>query len=366
MKTALRVLAWNVALLLLTLVAVELAFGRWFEAVSRPNLWQLSIYRDVDWKMSTAGKYPRAEPARYRRDHYGFRGDYGQPGDIRLLVLGGSTTDERFIAEGETWTDVFDRCLAEQGRPTAIANAAVAGQSSRGHIRNFDVWLNHVDGLRPERVLVYLGVNERLLEGRLSEDDVQAYNESGLPLWLEKLRQKSALYALINVIKGNLLAWRSGVHHLGEQTPQLGTERIDQAFVDAPRLTLDSAEIRDGRTQLRAANAADLNAYGQRLDVLIGKIRQMGAEPLLVTQNSGTYRLERGGVRGDLAEYVHMAEVNAVTLEACRRHAVICLDLASLLEFGDGDFYDNVHTTPAGSRKVGQAMCWEYLKALRP
>jgi hypothetical protein len=47
--------------------------------------------------------------------------------------------------------------------------------------------------------------------------------------------------------------------------------------------------------------------------------------------------------------------VNEATKEICTRSAPTCrfIDLASEISFKDDEFYDNVHTTPAGARRIG-------------
>ena len=40
------------------------------------------------------------------------------------------------------------------------------------------------------------------------------------------------------------------------------------------------------------------------------------------------------------------------TLEICRNLQLDCVDLATQIDFNDGDFYDGIHTTPSGSRKI--------------
>ncbi|HSV28076.1 MAG TPA: hypothetical protein VLL76_00920, partial [Candidatus Omnitrophota bacterium] len=49
-----------------------------------------------------------------------------------------------------------------------------------------------------------------------------------------------------------------------------------------------------------------------------------------------------------------LSAFNAATLELCREDNLTCLDLASELDFADGDFYDVVHNTPQGAEKVGR------------
>jgi hypothetical protein len=282
------------------------------------------------------------------------------PSDVAVLVVGGSTTDERFVSEGETWTDVLSACLAERGVPTPIANAGVAGQSSRGHILNFDIWFRHVRGLRPAVVLVYLGVNEKVLDGRVVEDDVRRYTESGRPLWVERLLMKSALYGLITTIRGNLAAWKAGYHALsvaGGDQPQ--SFRVNRQWRDASaeQVTVGSAE-HDHRVGVVAdQRKSELDAYAHRLRTLAETIRTFGAEPVFATQAGGSYRRVGQTVSGNLKDYFEMAAFNAVTLKTCTQLGLRCLDIGGRLEFGDGDLWDVVHTTPQGSRRVGGMMC---------
>jgi len=43
---------------------------------------------------------------------------------------------------------------------------------------------------------------------------------------------------------------------------------------------------------------------------------------------------------------------NGVTRAVCAAQKLRCIDLAALLQFKDGDFYDPLHTTPAGSQRI--------------
>ncbi|MBF0323956.1 MAG: hypothetical protein HQL42_02685 [Alphaproteobacteria bacterium] len=361
MKNVVRVIAWNVGLLLVLVLVLELVFGGWLEAVDQPNLWRLSIYRDIDWRLSVADRYPHDGPVRYRRDHWGLRGDYGRPQDVDILAVGGSTTDERYVDDSKTWIAGAQDCLAQAGQPVKIANGGVSGQSSRGHIRNFELWYPHLPGLRPRLVLVYLGINETVLDGRQAEDDVQQYNESGRSQWIERLKLKSALYTLVTAVRGNLAAWRAGLHSTRLQTEggQLAADAVDRAWaaVGHRQVAADGADYARQLAAALARRQGEVDAYAARLRALVAAIRAFGAEPVLATQVGGTYRRDGKLIRGDLDQYFDLAAINATTLAVCRETGATCLDLAAHLEFGDGDFYDSVHTTAQGSAKVAAAMC---------
>jgi hypothetical protein len=360
-RTFIRVLAWNAALLGVGFLAVEAAFGGWLDSVRDPAFWRLSIYRNVEWTFSAAENYGRIEPVVYRRDRFGLRGDYGAPENVNILVLGGSTTDERYISEGETWTDTLERCLSGVGRSGRVANAGVAGQSTRGHIHNFEVWLNHVPGLKPRYVIAYIGLNERLLDDRRFEDDAERFRETTRSRWLERLKLNSALYALYRAASGNWTAWRAGIHHARAQATGHGetaAQAIDRQWrANDGALALVSDEharrLGTANTELRD----EISAYAKRLADLANAIRRFGAEPIFVTQTEAAFRLKDGAVRGDLDRYFALRAFNDTVMSHCARDGMRCVDLGREFVAADGDFYDVVHMTPQGSRKAGELVC---------
>ena len=105
-----KLLFVNLAVLALGLVVLELAFGNWVrpDQLNRLNLLKTREIRyDVDGAYETDHTYTV-----YRRDAYGFRGSYPSLSEIDVLTLGGSTTDQRHIHEGETWQDVLHENFA--------------------------------------------------------------------------------------------------------------------------------------------------------------------------------------------------------------------------------------------------------------
>lgn len=360
MKTWIRIIFFNIIFVTLILICAEVVFGDWINHSREPKLWKISVYRSVSWQMSTEGKYFSPTPAQYSRDRYGLRGEYGgDPARIQALVLGGSTTDERFVSNGETWTDTLAACLTKEDTPLAIANGGVAGQSTRGHLRNFDVWYNNIPGLRPRLILAYVGINERHLNERQTEDDVLKYNESSLPLWAERLKVKSALYSLYTTIRGNIAAWRAHIHHVNQNTGQWGSELVNEDWAknSGQSLEMNSDTYRNRlATELKKSHA-ELEAYAERLRQLTTTITGLNAKPVYITQSAGSYRIANGVVSGNLDEHFMYQAINATTLKVCAETGTTCLDLGSNLSFGDDDFYDHVHTTPQGSGKVGRWIC---------
>jgi len=331
----LRLIGINLGILLAGLVAIELIFGAW---LSRDPLDHLALPRDVAVEVDASGLYPGGGPFPYRRDHWGLRGSGTDPARIEILTVGGSTTNQLYLPEAQTWQAVMADRLAAAGRPAVVGNAGIDGQSTIGHLVNFDSWFTNVPGLHPRLVVLYVGINDAALGG-LSVDSLSF---SSVHKWF---RHNSALFRLGRTVQGAIEARRA---------------RLTHAAVDFEHAVwTDRPNTPDNRT---AHPAADPAAYAARLRALVERVRAIGALPVLVTQSRGDYRRAADGtllglVGEDRLNGVDqgrlLAEINATTLVVCAETGAVCLDLAGELAFAPGDFYDHVHSTPQGAAKIG-------------
>ena len=344
-RGVLSVIAINLALLAAGIVALELVFGNWLEP-NRMN--RLNLLRDVTLTYATAGLYDGApDRITYTRDRYGFRGPYPGPSAIDILTIGGSATDQRYIADGQTWQDVLAAGLSRPGRPVSVVNAGVDGQSTIGHLRNFEWWFPYVPGLRPRFVLYYVGVNDFLV--RAANDELVAAAS-----WLTTLRDSSALYAMAVKARG---LYRARV------SAGLGHARVDfsrTAWTRQPTLGDHAAVLQPLEPQ-----------YRERLGLLMAHTTAMGATPICVTQASRYYRDDGGAIAGVAQSIPYgdrfvngvdffqiMIALDATLFQVCRDAGGVTLDAARQVAWTDADFYDFLHNTPAGARKLG-----EYLNA---
>ena len=352
-KLILAVLAVNILLFAAGVAAVELAFGGWLDS---RRLNRLNILKDRVYKHDVSGLYQTDQPlVTYTRDHHGLRGAYGNPENIRILTVGGSTTDQRHIRDGETWQDVLQQKLANAGSRAAVANAGVDGQSSFGHIANFKWWFPDIPGLAPEFILYYIGLNDFHKDAADRFDRYVA--EGGNPAVAERIRDNSAIWNLLKRLQGTYKAMV--VQRLAHQRVRF-------------------EEIRWVREPLQTDYefaAPRLEAYRQRLRLLADLTRKAGAIPVFVTQPSRHYRAVPGGTQGQADENLYdgrringvdfrnlMQKADAVMKSVAAEKGALYVDLASRTEWTDADFYDLAHMTPQGAEKVG-AFLYEALKA---
>jgi hypothetical protein len=86
MRRFLKVIAINLGLLLMGVIAVELVFGTWF---SSDPLDRVNIQRGLQIRVDARGLYPDGTIFTYRRNRWGFRGGDLDPAEIDVLTIGG-------------------------------------------------------------------------------------------------------------------------------------------------------------------------------------------------------------------------------------------------------------------------------------
>lgn len=366
MTDLLRIVFWNVLLLLVGLLLLELVFGTWV----RPDAMNLlNITRDGTWRYQIDYFDIRDQDRDvvYRRDHWGLRGDFGQPREIDVLTIGGSTTEQRFITEGKTWQDVMAERFREAGHDVRVANAGVSGRTTFGHLSDFDHWFVRIPGLRPGYVLFFLGVNDMFFDRPNAYwDEVERNGKFSLK---QAVKDHSALYYLYRTSIGVYWAHRYNLAHTS-------LDYRNGTWVDRPK-----------RDDYREVLKPRLQSFQSRLELLARKVRRWGATPIFVTQARGDFIYREGKVFGlvetqsritrthrdeilglldrDAANgvdyYLMISLFNQVSLETCRREQGICIDMARELHFVVGDFYDHVHNTGQGAKKIGDYL-FEKLK----
>src|SRR6266851_10296992 len=98
---AAKIAGINLLLLLVLLVPLELYFGYWLAGPGAVTLFDATPGR-VEVRSSPL--YPPGTTITNSRNQYGFRGGPADPARIDMLVLGGSTTAERYIDDKDIWS----------------------------------------------------------------------------------------------------------------------------------------------------------------------------------------------------------------------------------------------------------------------
>ena len=355
-RNLLNIVLINISLLLIGILIIELVFGSWLSSYN--NLYHLKILIDKRLVYNLEGLYETENDViHYSRDKFGLRGSYDKVRDIDILTIGGSTTDQRYITDGSTWQDVLQKSFESEGEKIIVANAGVDGQSTYGHIKNFNMWFNNISDLKPQYYLFFIGVNDFYKNEDYFFDDLQREIRPGIINKIKiKIKNESILYHLYGLLKNIKAAQDAGLVH---RAGHVSNDYNDIYWVKEALIKNHEKHIQDR-----------LSGYRERLEILCQKVHEKGATPIFVTQSARRlYRFVDGQLYGDSSfkkqydgltvnavDYYHMISLfNGVTKKVSKRNNAIFLDLDSELEFDlEKDFYDYVHHTPSGSKKVGE------------
>ena len=343
-KNLAKVALVNAAILVLLLVPVELIFGTWLRSFGLEDLKRFSIPIDVRFQFDTSALYgPAPGMITYSRDQYGLRGNYGDLKDVEILTIGGSTTEQRYIDDAVTWQELASAELTRRGKPNAVVNAGVDGQSTVGHLFDFDHWFPLLPELRPKVIVFYVGANDVL-----RHETRQQYDGS---LDAASWRVRSATFQLFRTIRDNRRARTAHVMH-GRMREVAQLQFTTQGTLSGPEQGRLAGEL----TELFMSNVRKLRQRAQA----------MGAMPIFMTQTAFGWNADHSTPRGvvetvrilDLT--VNFADVaffhqhlNRALMASCLQEQTPCFDVANEVHFEAADYYDYLHNTPQGVAKIG-------------
>jgi hypothetical protein len=229
-------------------------------------------------------------------------------------------------------------------RVEALVNAGVDGQTTYGHLRNFDVWFTHIPDFAPKYYLYYVGLNDLHVPADYGAGPLIGYDDfdgQSLGALRELIVARSALYGLFTVARGLLWTFDAKAQHGARRL-----EGLEYAARPAVLPPLDEDE------------RAKLGGYRARLERLFTRTHQVTPRAGLICVTQPGYGIGHRDASGrvlvaDMAQYRLLEAFNAALLEACAAHGGHGLDLAHELDLEASDFYDVVHTTATGSQKLG-------------
>jgi hypothetical protein len=212
-----------------------------------------------------------------------------------------------------------------------------------------------VPDLHPDYALIYVGHNDRGVE----PGDVPQADTLTSPSWSRRLGSYISNHSVFSRAFKNLKGWIAA-HRINVTYGDVDTDPDTLTYVPLSDVELDSAAL-----------APSLRAYRERLRVLNQVALEFGTVPVFVTQPVGLVRMGESGPEavvdsgaGRIA--VEMQLYNGELLAFCREAGAICIDLAGELAFEPQDFYDAIHTTPGGSRRIGEYLAKKWPDAVEP
>jgi len=349
-KSLFLLIGWALPLTVI-LIAFELIFGTWLRNDPWTAAESLNIIRNrtILYDVKDLGYQDKAVV--YTRDRFGLRGSCQDLTSAKIVTVGGSTTDERYISEGQTWQDVLQEKIRSKLHSDSfcIANAGVDGHSTFGHIQSFRYWFPLIDGLKPDYYLLYVGLNDAgfRFEQNRSYDSRDDTSMSGG--FKESIRRNSAIYRLVKLGQSQLET---------RKTAYAGHNKVVKS-----RELYKSNRTTDGVEELIQENT---KRFEDRLRIILHQIEDRGAKVICVSQpntlawdfGDGPRGIEsafeyKGKKYNGLDFRASILSINRSMETLCKKSGGYYIDLASE-PFAIDDFYDFTHMTPDAEKKVAE------------
>lgn len=338
-----KVFFFNLLFIFLILVGYELIFGNWFNNKNFGNLF-LPLNKNLIIKKLP---YYSENPILYTTDKNGFRSNNHDLDSIEILIIGGSTTEEKLIDDKKIWTKILEKHINKN-----ILNAGIGGQTSFGHVKIFDLWLSRYKSLKPDIILFYLGINDalymieniksdnldKLSDGRImnSIDRDNLIHINQFDKFYQFAKNNSALVQLYKLIKGNIISYKYKMNYnkklVTNNTRNNNTTGNINNFLNLPFSKNDKEKF-----------ILYKKLYVNNLNKLLNKAIELDSKPIFITQIISSQHW--------LFEFLN--EINVQTKLFCIDKKLKCIYLDENISLEEDDFYDGIHTNPSGSYKIG-------------
>ena len=348
MKRFIKIFIINITIFLFLVIIIELIFGGWFS--DRNKLNNLGILRNAKLQFPLEGLYPDSTVyVNYTRDKFGLRGknSFNDPGKIDILTVGGSTTEQRYIDDSRTWQAVLENVFKQNDKNFIVSNAGVEGQSTYGHIKDFEIWFPCIPDLKPKYVLFYVGINDFY---RFSDDPKFQYFDGKKNSLRNIIKNNSCFVNLYRRIRGAMKAKKVRIGH--QKTIFSNYTYIEKGIGDT--------------NLVNYFNRDQIIYFKKRLIRLVELTRQLGAEPVFITQPTikyefidgklfgSSYEEELKGFKYNGVDFYHLlSSINKAINEVAGNYNITVVELTNLPIWEFTDFYDWIHMTPTGEVKLG-------------
>ena len=274
----------------------------------------------------------------YFRDDFGFRGRKKVLNDIDFLTVGGSTTDERYLKIEDTWSEQLELRLNEIYKDIDVVNAGIDGQSTKGHIWNFEKWFNELENFKPKYIIFYIGITEILYDQSEFDQSFFDNDKKNLRLnFIQKVKyflnqNNGFIYKIFKKIYKKSI---QDTHNVGHNP----LRKTNQFIQPSKNILIDVKKKNNFKKNLNL-----LNEYSLKLDII----------PIFITQKTlrGYEKNNKIFSFSDKDFFTYEKNISIMIIEFCKENKIICFDLNKELQFNEADFYDLVHTTPLGSKKI--------------
>jgi lysophospholipase L1-like esterase len=334
---SIKLILLNILIFFLLIILIEISSGIFFKKTAIDCIYVLC---NANYSYRTKLYTFDEKLIIYKKDQYGFRERKNNNlNNIDLLVVGGSTTDERYLNIEDTWTYNLEQLFKKK---IQVINAGIDGQSTKGHIWNFNNWFNKINNFKTKYIIFYVGINEN--------DDHNGHYDNQLDTRnvynsIKIIFRKNNGFFYKNLRKIINIKDKSNVGH--------NKKRLDVNFIKIDHdMLMEEKKYYNLKIQTR-----------ERVEELIKLSRSINSVPIFVTQKTLRWKIKNSynnkekiiySVDDSTNYYAREKIVSDAIINVCLMNNAICIDGFNNLKLNTEDTYDYVHTNPKGSKKIAK------------
>ncbi len=358
-KKFFKIIFVNISIGFISILIIEIIFGGWFKKDNLGAYFREHRMKKVPYSIQYRGEiYDYI----YLRNYHGFIGDKIDPKDIKYVFIGGSTADERWKPRNMSIIEQVNKKFKEDSIDIRIINAGIEGQSTVGYIANFEFWFPKLKEFKPKYLIFYTGINELLRKdfntfnysdgfAKLVENDSKKYLK-------DYLKTKSIFYDLARKTKHKYYTREKKIFMNIDELIKKYPENSD--FKDQFKgkyydyLNFNEALKEVNIDKLIEQEKEFINFYLKNIDTIVNYSSKLGAEPIFINQATAY-----GGHNKK-----HLV-LNYALKKHCVKNKYRCIDLASKFQGKLEYWYDEVHTTPLGSKVIADKIYFPLKQMLK-
>ena len=332
-----KILFINILLFFFLIIFLELTLGNKIYK-KKLNCEYLLCSANLTYKNNL---YDGKKKINYKKDKYGFRGLRKKINEIDILVVGGSTTDERYLEIEETWTEKLEKKINNNFKNFNfdIVNAGIDGQSTNGHIWNFENWFSEIENFKTKYIFFYIGINE------VFSNDLKSLNKfkknisysNKVKKWIKE--NNGVIYKFYNLIYKKFFT--NDLLNVGHKFRKANYKLINNSYY---------------------INNNDVAEFNYRLDELVKLSNNINAIPIFITQKTLRHKVKNDKIFSidDKNYYLREKLISEIIINNCKKNNIFCIDLFSKIKFSEDSLYDLVHANPKGANIIANKIFEEF------
>lgn len=336
-----KIFSINFIIFFILILITELLLGSW---LTSKNFGSLIIPRS-SLEVIDSPKYDSSGKYLYSRDQNGFRANNYELSEVDIIVIGGSTTEERDVGDQYIWTKIFEKEISKVFN-YKVLNAGIGGQTSLGHSLIFDLWLNKYNDLNPKYIFFFIGINDAVnlfeinnnnskIKNRIFQNDDKdnLVSKKKFEKFIKYIKNNSYFHAIYLNIRSKILLNNFNFNYNNKSyIYKILKKEFPKKNKTISRLDYNNQNLINFK-----------KLYINNLNQILDQVYTKNSIPVFITQV-----IHHQDILYDYLEFI-----NYLTIEFCEDHNISCLKLNKKHNIIKSDYYDTFHTNPNGSFKIG-------------